>query len=58
MYSLTFWENWQAQSAETLIELTDKVCDSILGRSSTLESAAELLKKTADIEQKGFEFLR
>ena len=45
------------QSAAILIELTDTVCDFILGKINTLEPASQLLNKIADIEQKGFEIL-
>ena len=46
------------QSAHKLEELTDTVCDIILGNTNTLESAAELISAIAEIEEQGFSLLR
>ncbi|HUV25773.1 MAG TPA: DUF4872 domain-containing protein [Anaerolineales bacterium] len=46
------------QSAGKLEDLTDAICDFILGKSTCLESAAALVAAVADIEEQGFRLLR
>jgi len=42
------------RSAEKTVELTDVVCDFILGKARTLEPAAEILTAIANTEEQGF----
>lgn len=46
------------QSAKKLEELTDSICDFILGKINILEPAVVLLTDIADIEERGFRLLR
>lgn len=46
------------QSAEKLEELTDAVCEFILGGINTLEPATALVTTIAEIEERGFRLLR
>ena len=50
--------NYFDQSARQLEELTDKVCDFILGQSNSLESCARTLSSIATIEERGFNLLQ
>jgi hypothetical protein len=45
------------QSAKVLEELTDTVCDYILGKTKSLHTAASLVTTIADIEERGFSIL-
>jgi hypothetical protein len=45
------------QSGKKLEELTDKVCDFILGKIDTLQAAAMLVAAIAEIEEDGFRLL-
>jgi hypothetical protein len=46
------------QSAQALTELTNEVVDYILGKSTTLEPASELVTKIADLEEQAFRVIR
>jgi hypothetical protein len=50
--------NYFDQSACKLEELTDKVCDFILGQSNSLESCARTVSCIANIEERGFNLLK
>jgi len=45
------------QSAEKLVELTDTICDFILGQMDTLRPASALIATIANIEKQGFSLL-